>query len=232
MIDCIVVDDDILTLKIIKSLIEKTSFLRLKNAFDSTLEAADFLRNEKVDLIFLDVEMPDMTGLELLESLETQPQIVLISSQEKYAIKAFQYEVTDYLLKPIANYSRFLKAAQRAKANIEKNTATTISPKSSDIYLKIDSLLVRFNLQDILWIEAYGDYVKVKTPSKVYVVYATLKSVEDSLPASEFIRIHRSYIVRIDKIANIDATNLQIEKKILPIGSSHRKKLLEKINTL
>jgi DNA-binding LytR/AlgR family response regulator len=231
MIDCIVVDDDILTLKIVKSLIEKTSFLRLKGFFDDAIQAADFLRQEKVDLIFLDVEMPDMTGLELLEALETQPQIVLISSKEKYAIKAFQYEVTDYLLKPIENYSRFLKAAQRAKANIEKNTAPA-SQKNPDIYLKIDSLLVRFNLQGILWIEAYGDYVKVKTAPQVYVVYATLRSVEEALPASEFIRIHRSYIVRIDKIVNIDATNLQIEKKILPIGSSYRKKLLEKINTL
>jgi DNA-binding LytR/AlgR family response regulator len=91
---------------------------------------------------------------------------------------------------------------------------------------------VRFNLQDFLWIEAYGDYVKVKTATQVYVIYATLRSVEEALPASEFIRIHRSYIVRIDKIVNIDATNLQIEKKILPIGSSYRKKLLEKINTL
>lgn len=231
MIDCIVVDDDILSLKIVKSLIEKTGFLRLQGSFDSTLAAADFLRHKQVDLIFLDVEMPDMTGLELLEALETQPQIVLISSKEKYAVEAFQHEVADYLVKPIENYSRFLKAAQRAKANIEKNTTAT-SQKNADIYLKIDSLLVRFNLQDIFWIEAYGDYVKVKTAAKVYVVYATLRSVEEALPASEFIRIHRSYIVRIDKIVNIDATNLQIEKKILPIGSSYRKKLLEKINTL
>jgi len=231
MIDCIVVDDDLLTLKIVKSLVEKTDFLNLKGFFDSTPEAAEFLRNEKIELIFLDVELPDMTGLELLETLDTMPQIVLISSKEKYAVEAFRYEVTDYLLKPIENYSRFLKAAQRAKANLEKNTAPA-PQKSDDIYLKIDSLLVRFNLQDILWIEAYGDYVKVKTEEKVYVVYATLKSVEDALPTSEFIRIHRSYIVRIDKIINIDATNLQIAKKILPIGSSYRKKLLEKINTL
>ncbi len=231
MIDCIVVDDDLLTLKIVKSLVEKTDFLNLKGFFDSTLEAAEFLRNEKIELIFLDVELPDMTGLELLETLDTMPQIVLISSKEKYAVEAFRYEVTDYLLKPIENYSRFLKAAQRAKANLEQKTAPA-PQKSDDIYLKIDSLLVRFNLQDILWIEAYGDYVKVKTEEKVYVVYATLKSVEDTLSASEFIRIHRSYIVRIDKIINIDATNLQISKKILPIGSSYRKKLLEKINTL
>jgi DNA-binding LytR/AlgR family response regulator len=229
-ISCIAVDDDAMTLKIVKSLVDRTDFLRLSNTFESSADAFNALQKQPVDLIFLDIEMPDMTGLELIKALSSKPAIILISTKPKYALEAFEHEVVDYLLKPIANYGRFLHAAQRARTSIEK--MATPPHKTDHIYLKVDSLLVKFCLENILWIEAFGDYVKVKTPDKVHVVYATLKSMEDALPTDAFVRIHRSYIVRTDRIDNIDNTNLQIIDKILPIGNSHKKSLMERINVL
>lgn len=232
-INCIAVDDDAMTLKIVESLANRTDFLRLRGTFESSVEAANALRQQPIDLIFLDVEMPDMTGLELIRTLNTKPEVILISTKQDYALEAFDYEVVDYLLKPIASYGRFLQAAQRARMRIEKRSSVPVtSTPSQHIYLKVDSLLVKFALRDILWVEAFGDYVKVKTADKVHMVYATLKSMEDALPPNEFIRIHRSYIVRTDRIDNIDNTNLQITDKILPIGNSHKKNLMERIKVL
>nr|WKN38440.1 LytTR family DNA-binding domain-containing protein [Tunicatimonas sp. TK19036] len=233
-LNCAIVDDDAMTLKIIESLVKKTDSLQLVGAFQDPVAAANTLQQQPVDLLFLDVEMPGMTGLELIKTLHPKPQIIIISSKKEYALDAFDYQVTDYLLKPVAGYARFLQAVQRAQ---EKHEQEAPSPKPSigkqkEIYLKVDSLLVKFDLKDIHWIEAFGDYVRVKTPDKLHTVYATLKSVEDVLPSEEFIRIHRSYIVRVDKIVNIDQNNLQVEKKILPVSQSYRKKLLEKITTL
>ncbi len=229
-ITCIAVDDDAMTLKIVESLANRADFLRLLGTFDSSVDAMNALRQQEVNLIFLDVEMPDMTGLELIKALEYQPEIILISTKSEYALEAFEYEVADYLLKPIANYGRFLQAVQRARSRIIKKAPP--APSSEHIYLKVDSLLVKFALKDILWVEAFGDYVKVKTPEKVHMVYATLKSMAEALPHEDFVRIHRSYIVRADRIENIDNTNLQITDKILPIGNSHKKGLMERIKVL
>ena len=228
-ITCLAVDDDAMTLKIVESLANRTDFLRLLGTFDSSVDVVNALRKQPVDLIFLDIEMPDMTGLELIKALEYKPEIILISTKSEYALEAFEYEVADYLLKPIANYSRFLQAVQRVRDRI---TEKAPPPSSERIFLKVDSLLVKFALKDILWVEAFGDYVKVKTPDKVHMVYATLKSIAEALPREDFVRIHRSYIVRADRIENIDNTNLQITDKILPIGNSHKKNLMERIKVL
>lgn len=231
-LSCAVVDDDTMTLKIMESLVKKTESLQLLGSFQDPVAAANALQSQPVELLFLDVEMPDMSGLELIKTLNPKPQIIIISSKKEYALEAFDYEVTDYLLKPVASYARFLQAVQRAQAKHEKNTMAAPSAKSEYIYLKVDSLLVKFNLKDIYWIEAFGDYVRVKTTDKLHTVYATLKSVEDTLPSEEFLRVHRSYIVRIDKIVNIDQGNLQVDNKIIPVSQSYRKKLLESITTL
>ena len=227
-----IIDDDVMTLKIVKSLVDKTDFLNLAGMYESPVEASNALSQVPVDLILLDVEMPDMTGLELIATLHPKPQVIMISGKNEYALDAFAYEVTDYLLKPITSYARFLKAVQRARNNIAQQQNHTEGSVKDHIYLKVDSLLVKFDLQSILWIEAYGDYIKVKTREKVYTVYATLKSVEDALPVNEFLRIHRSYIVRTDQIANIDVSNLQVDNKVLPIGNSYKKHLMERIKTL
>jgi len=229
---CIVIDDDPMSLKIMELLIQKTDFLELKGLYNSSLEGASALAEEQVDIIFLDIEMPEMSGLELLKSFDIHPEIILISSNESYALEAFEYEVTDYLLKPIDDYARFLKAVIKARKRMEDKAKTMIESENQDnVFIKVDSLLVNFNLKEVLWVEAYGDYVKIFTDEKYYVVYSTMKSILEKLPEKDFIRVHRSYIIRLDKVKNIDLTNLQIEKKIIPISNSYKSTLMERVKS-
>ncbi|MDN5204483.1 LytTR family DNA-binding domain-containing protein [Fulvivirgaceae bacterium BMA10] len=224
---CIIIDDDPISQKIVEGLVQKTESLELEGIYDNPISAVEVIKEENLDLLFLDVEMPDMTGLEMLGTLKNSPKVIIISSKDKYAIDAFDYDVVDYLVKPIENYARFLKAVNRV---FEKQDA----PKSEkdNIFIKVDSLLVNFDLQDIIRVEAYGDYVKIYTEDKTHTVYNTLKTVAEKLPSDEFIRIHRSHIVRIDKIKNIDNTNLEIHNKILPISTKYKSDLLKRIKVL
>jgi len=231
---CILVDDDRMSLKILQSLVAKTPFLQMQGAYENPVDAFKALSEEKVDILFLDVEMPEMSGLELLDTLSEPPQIILTTSKKLYAVDAFEYEVADFLLKPINNYSRFLKAVRKAKANVEmaNEKPATINNGTDQIFIKVDSLLINFSLNDILYIEAFGDYIKIHTEQKTFVVHAKLKTVEEKLPSNDFVRIHRSYIVRLDKIKNVDPSNLEVGKTVIPISNSYRANFLSKINTL
>jgi DNA-binding LytR/AlgR family response regulator len=229
---CVLVDDDRMSLKILESLVAKTPFLEMAGVFENPVEAFRLLSEVKVDMLFLDVEMPEMSGLELLDTLSDPPQIIMTTSKDNYAVPAFDYEVTDFLLKPIENYSRFLKAVGKAKVNLEKSSKKLKKDRAKQIFIKVDSLLLNFHLKDILYIEAFGDYIKIHTEEKMYVAHAKLRTVEETLPADAFARIHRSYIVRLDKIENIDPSNLEVRKKVIPISNSYRPNLLARINTL
>ena len=232
-IRCIIVDDDRMSLRILQSLVEKTDFLNLVGAYDNALQAARALVEQEVDLLFLDVEMPDMTGLELIETLERKPQIIITTSKEQYAMKAFDHDAADFLLKPIENYARFLKAVRKAMGNLRKPVPPPAGAEPvNTVFIKVDSLLVSFNLKEVHYIEAYGDYVKIHTEAKTFVVHTKLRTMEDTLPDRDFARVHRSFIVRIDKIKNIDTSNLQVGTKIIPISNSYRPQLFEKIQTL
>jgi DNA-binding LytR/AlgR family response regulator len=228
------VDDDRMSLRILQSLVEKTDFLSLAGAYDNALRAARALAEQEVDLLFLDVEMPDMTGLELIETLDRKPQIIITTSKEQYAMKAFDHDAADFLLKPIENYARFLKAVRKAMGNLRKPVAPAPAGAEpvSTVFMKVDSLLVSVNLKEVHYIEAYGDYVKIHTEAKTFVVHTKLRTMEDTLPERDFARVHRSFIVRIDKIKNIDTSNLQVGTKIIPISNSYRALLFEKIQTL
>jgi two-component SAPR family response regulator len=141
---CIIVDDDRMSLRILQSLVEKTDFLQLEGTYDNSIEAAKAIMEQEVDILFLDVEMPDMTGLELIETLQYKPQIIITTTKEQYAMNAFEYDAADFLLKPLESYSRFLKAVRKAKSNIQPKTAAAPAGKSSGdtIFIKVDSLLV------------------------------------------------------------------------------------------
>ena len=234
ILQCLIVDDDKMSLRILQSLVEKTDFLQLVGTYDNSIAAANALMEKEVDILFLDVEMPDMTGLQLIETLNHKPQIIITTTKEQYAMNAFEHDAVDFLLKPIENYSRFLKAVGKAKANMKPKATPPLSGKTSGdtIFIKVDSLLVNFDLKEALYIEAFGDYVKIHTEKKTYVVHAKLRTMEETLPDKDFVRVHRSYIVRIDKIKNIDTANLQVGNKIIPISNSYRQQLFDKINTL
>lgn len=228
---CIAVDDDPVAIKIVSTLIEQSDILELKGTFLDPVEATNAIFELNPEIIFLDVEMPAMSGLELIKSLKNPPEIILITSKKDYAIEAFDLSVTDYVVKPI-DTSRFLQAVSKAKENLEKRDASANVDGHDHIFVKVDSLLMNIGYDDIYYLEAYGDYVKIHTATKMHLVLTRLKNIEEKLPEREFARIHRSYIVRIEKIENIDNTNLQIKEKILPISISQKKSLLEKINLL
>ncbi len=232
-LSCLIVDDDEISLRMVKELITKTEDLELKGACSSSLEAAKFLREIPIDILFLDVEMPTMSGFDLIQVLERKPQIILISGSENYASGAFDLNATDFLIKGRFNYARFLQSVNKAKNNIEKeNIDKSNNSEVKNFFIKVDSMLVNFDLKEILWVEANGDYVLINTASKEHKLLTKLKNIEEKLPSNDFVRVHRSFIVRIDKIRNIDNANLLIGNHIIPISNSYRSSLLERINTI
>ncbi len=226
---CLIVDDDEISRELIAEHISNTDDLELIKSCKSGIEASNFLAKNNVDVIFLDVEMPKMNGIELLKSLDHKPHIVLITGKDKYAVEAFEYEVTDYLVKPV-QYQRFLKAANKLKGKRKPSVIDSIQPDS--LFIKVDSELINVNNKEILWIEALGDYVNIITPTKKYVVLSTMKNIEEKLPPKDFIRVHRSYFVRIDKIKKISEDIILVENKLIPVSKSYKKELIERLNLL
>jgi DNA-binding LytR/AlgR family response regulator len=232
-ISCVIVEDDPVAQKVLEVLVQKTAYLDLKKSFDDPVEASAYLQHEPADLIFLDVEMPGISGLELIGLLDYKPSVIIVSGKEDYALKAFEHSVCDYLLKPLDDYSRFLKAVMKVREQMETRSGRAkAAAKAAPLFVKVDSLLHNIDLSSILWIEAYGDYVKINTDQKMLMVLSTLKAIESKLPESRFVRVHRSYIVNVKRIDNIDPSNLQIRDKIIPISANHRDGLLNKINLL
>jgi len=230
-LNCIIVDDDKLSREVIKTLVEKTEMLTLVGIAQDGMEASNLLNKYKAHIIFLDIEMPVMSGLELVKSLKEPPQIILITSQQEYAVEAFEYDVTDYLLKPV-NSQRFLKSINRAKESIEAaQKANSTSPlEDQTIFIKENSQFSRLDTNKILYVEAYRDYVNIYTTEKKYTVHTTMKNIDQKLDEAHFMRIHRSYIVQLSKIDSIDENIVFVNQKMLPIGSSFRDKLMRKLN--
>ena len=226
--NCIIIDDDSLSRKIIEEFVSRTDSLKLLGTYQSAVEALKaFDKHEEIDLIFLDIEMPEMTGIEFLDSFKNLPQIIIMSSKEKYAIDAFDYDVIDYLLKPVS-YARFYRAV--AKAN------TTYNQTNDEIFIKKSSSLIRLKYDDILWIEALENYVIVSTFDNRYTIHFTMKAIEGKLPNNKFIRVHRSYIINVNKINMIEDNSVIVKvkegTKVIPIGKSYKDKLMKDINLI
>jgi DNA-binding LytR/AlgR family response regulator len=232
--NCIVIDDDKLSRRIIEEFIAKTDFLNLIESFDNALDAFRLLRSgTEIHLIFLDIEMPEMSGIEFIKTLKNPPQIIIISSKDIYALQAFEYDVTDYLLKPVA-YSRFFRATDKAYSLFAKNNAG--SRGKNEIFIKKNSSLIKLNYDDILWIEALENYVIVNTYDDKFTIHFTMKSIEKKLPVSKFSRVHRSYIVNTGSINLIEDNSIIIPvnggSKSIPIGKSYKDKLMDDLNLM
>jgi len=198
------------------------------------VEAINYLKNEEeIHLIFLDIEMPEMNGIEFLNSLKNPPQIIIVSGKGKYAIDAFEYNVTDYLLKPV-NYPRFYKAIDKATARFEQNKVHLVG--KDEIFIKKNSTLVRLKYDDILWVEALENYVIFNTFKEKYTIHFTMKAIEQKLPSNKFTRVHRSYIVNTSSIDVIEDNAIIIKtddgSKNIPIGKSYKDKLMKDINLI
>lgn len=231
--NCIVIDDDALSRRVIEEFITRTDFLELKNSFQNAVEAINALDKhpEEIDLIFLDIEMPEMDGIDFLNTLKNLPQVIIVSSKEKYALEAFDYDVTDYLLKPVT-YGRFYKAVLKSK-----NIHETRSKKEADeIFIKKNSALVQLKYDDILWVEALENYVIVNSFNEKFTIHFTMKSIESQLPISNFKRVHRSYIVNVRKINRIEDNSIYIKSndgiKAIPIGKAYKDKFMGDINLM
>lgn len=229
--NCIIIDDDISSLELLKGIISNVEFLKLKGAFSTSLEGLTYLSNNHVDLLFLDIEMPQMNGLELLKTNPNVSQIIIVSSNPSYAVEGYDFNVTDFLTKPVSDMGRFMKSVLKAKQSLTLTQAVTTEKETDVIFLKVGNHLQKVKLDTINIIEAYGDYIKVHTDNDTVVAYTKMMKIEELLPNSQFARIHRSYIVKIQSINKIESNVLEISGKALPIGNSYRKNLLQIINT-
>ena len=230
--NCIIIDDDLMSRRVIEEFVGRTEQLNLLNSYENAVDAINaFNTGEDVDLIFLDIEMPEMSGIDFLETLQNPPQIIIVSSKEKYALDAFNYDVLDYLLKPVS-YSRFFKAINKANVRFKNKVDT----KDDEIFIKKNSALVRLKYDQILWVEALENYVIFNTFTDKYTIHFTMKAIDQKLPGNMFTRVHRSFIVNTRSINLIEDNSIIINtkegSKTIPIGKSYKDKLMGDINLM
>lgn len=231
---CLVVDDDPLALQIVENCIASTPFLVHAGSCDSAIAAAEALRTQPIDLLFLDVEMPLMSGLDLLRTLQHPPLVILITSSKSYAVEAFEHEVLDYVVKPIS-YARFLQAAQKALATHESRSNPAPEPLEAPgnaqfTFVKVDSKLVKVLFDEVRYVEALGDYVHIVTAKSKLIVYSTMRAVEEKFPSSLFVRVHRSFIVNLKRVQTIEDNTVIIDDKHIPIGQTYQREVFQRLN--
>ena len=219
MYSCIAIDDEPLALEVIKKYIAKIYFLDLKGAFTDPYEAKKFMDANPVDILFLDIQMPDINGIEFSKTLSSKNiSVIFTTAYSQYAVEGFNVDAIDYLLKPI-EYDRFLKAVYKAKEYIEYLNNQELN--HGYIFVKSDYQMIKINLKDILYIEGLDDYIKIYMPQKSILTLMTLKTITQKLPSKEFLRVHRSYIVPVSKIENVSKSKIKIVDKEIPIGVSY-----------
>lgn len=227
MIRCLAVDDEPLALELLEDNISKVPFLQLVAACDNVVDAMKVMQKETIDLIFLDIQMPGLTGLQFIESMTEKPMIILITAYKKYALEGFNLDVMDYLVKPVS-LDRFIKACNKANQFYElkshqKNSKST-SANPDYFFVNADYSLVKINFADIIYVEGLKDYLKVhlKSASRPIVTRMPMKTIEEELPADQFIRIHKSYIVSVSFITSIRKSSVFVDSLELPLGDTYR----------
>ncbi|UAB84448.1 response regulator transcription factor [Zunongwangia sp. SCSIO 43204] len=238
---CIIVDDEAAARTILKKLASNNENLEVQAEFSNALQAIKHLNQNEVELIFLDIHMPDFNGFDFIQTIKNPPKIILSTSDRNFAIEAFEYDcIVDYLVKPIVQ-ERFDKAIKKAlnfsPSEISETTSSEkveANPKDSgnDLYVNIDRRLIKIDIPTIYLIEARGDYILIKTSGKNYTVHSTMKKIEDKLPDSLFLKIHRSFIINVDKIIDIEDNSVLIEKDVIPVSRSNRPELMKRLNLL
>jgi DNA-binding LytR/AlgR family response regulator len=228
--NCVLIEDNPIDTKIIEGHLRKLPHLRLLSVFENPIDSIQTIHAGEVDIIFMDIEMPEMSGITFLNSLDTSPQVILISNHVNYSMEAFEIGVTDYIQKPVS-FERLLKAVSRAINGIniqEKSLRELITLKDQHIFLKSGRELLKFNLNDILYIEALASFTKVFTPDKTTIISESISELQEKLAPYSFIRVHKSYLVPQNKIVGISTKNVILEKNKIPMGLSYREEI-EKI---
>lgn len=234
--NCIIIDDEKLARTIIKTLCDEIDSLQIVGEFSNAMQAIKYLNEHDVDLIFLDIHMPDFTGFDFVKTLKNPPSVVLTTSDPKFAIEAFQYEcIVDYLLKPI-EADRFKIAIKKVEKHqllaVKTEETTTEAGYANDFYINIDRRLIKIDIPSIYLVEAKGDYIHIKTEDKNYTVHSTLKKIEEKLPDTLFLKIHRSYIINVKKIIDIEDNSVLIKKDVIPVSRSKRPELMKRLDLL
>jgi two-component system, LytTR family, response regulator LytT len=237
--NCIIIDDESMARAIIAQMIKIYSELTLLEQFPDALQAIKYLNHNHIDVIFLDIHMPDFTGFDFIQTIKNPPRIILVTSDKNFAFEAFEYEfIVDYLVKPITQ-ERFEKAIQKLNKSEDKIhlTKNTIEHKESienpnEFYVNIDRRLIKIEIPTILLIEAKGDYILLKTQNKNYTVHSTLKKIQDKLPPDIFLKVHRSFIINTQKIIDIEDNSVLIGKEVIPVSRNNRPELMKRLNLL
>ncbi|MCH2082274.1 MAG: LytTR family DNA-binding domain-containing protein [Saprospiraceae bacterium] len=230
LLRCMSVDDDILSRKTIEKHCSKVSNLDLVYQCENAEEGLKILEKDaNIDLVFLDIEMPGLSGIEFLEEVKYMPIVIVTTSKTEYAFDAYHYEAIDYLKKPIGP-KEFLRATDKA---VEKHKQITLYKEESNaVYIKADGRFVRVPFEEILYFENVGDYVKVQTETQVLIIHSTLKGIDEKLKDGRFLKVHRSYIINLDKIVDIEENTMVIDKKVIPISRANKPVLMGRLNFL
>lgn len=233
MIRCIAIDDEPLALKQMENYIEKTPFLELLGVFDNALLAIPFLQENEVDLMFLDINMPDINGMDFVKSLNNPPKVIFTTAYSEYAVEGFKVDAVDYLLKPLG-YSDFLKAAEKALERINPELGEASEIKSDDrfLFIKSEYKIVRINLADIKYVEGMREYVRIHLDNqKPIMALMSMKKLEKFLPENSFMRVHRSYIVNLKKVTTIERFRIVFDEKVfIPVSEQYKQKFQDFLN--
>lgn len=230
-LNCLIIDDEPLARKGLKEYIADVDFLNLVGEFDNPLKATNALSSQPVQLLFLDIHMPKISGIDFLKTLQHPPLVILTTAYPQYALEGFDLSVLDYLLKPIS-FDRFFKAVLKAKDHYQARQATVAAPETPRddyIFIKADNKLVKLAYNDILFVEALQNYVAIHTPEKKYITYLTFKSIEESLPAEQFLKVHKSYLVAVSKISSIEGNEIIAGTHHIPISRNLKEEVMEKL---
>lgn len=233
-LSCIIVDDEPVARKILEEFTEQVPFLDLLGKFESAMKAEEFLKSRQPDIIFLDIEMPKVSGLQMLKRVNIESMVILTTAFPQYALDGYELDIIDYLLKPFALH-RFLKAVQKAKDFYEMKThpigiGSGNTPPPSYIFIKSEKRIEKVELSDILYAEVLGNYLTIYTDRKKIIAYLTMKSLESQLPPSDFIKIHQSFLVNRSKIESVEGNDLMVGTKSLPISRNYRDSVTSLIN--
>lgn len=224
---CIIIEDEPLALERTQTFVEKVPFLDLKATFDNALNGLTYLQSNKVDILFLDINMDELSGIELLESSKIESQVIFTTAYQEYALKGYELNVTDYLLKPFT-FNRFLQAVNKAQENLVKKTPEN---QQEFVFIKTENRLEKITLTDIIFIEGMRDYRRIHTKEKRIMTLQNFKELEQIIPSSLVCRVHKSYMVALNKIDSIERSRIKIAGQLIPISDSYKETFFEKINS-
>lgn len=229
-IKCVLIDDEPLAIKVLQNYFTNFTDFEVVATFNNSLEALDFINSTAVDAVFLDINMPMMTGFELISLIENKTKVIITTAFREFAAESYDLDVLDYLVKPIP-LPRFIKCINKitTEYNLKNNIKVETTKGDSHIFIKVDKKMMKINIEEILFVEGMKEYIKVVTPDKTYITHKSLTSLSEELPADRFLRIHKSYVIALNKVKSIEGNRVQIQSYTIPIGRNYSKDVKIKI---